>query len=453
MADIQYGKGAYSRARGNLPDLPLINMFVESSPTQGGGVTLQSRKGLEEIASLGNGPVRGVFQRDGALGGVRFVVSGNQVYAGSTLLGTIEGSGPVSMAASETEMVITAGGPIYRTNGATLTQPVFPDGAYVTAVCFLAGYFLGIRAGTQQFYWSDVLDATTWDGLSFASAENEPDHLRDCIVVDDMLVLLGSETVEFWPKTGDADIPFAPIAGRVFEQGVIATGCAVSTDNSFFWVGNDKIVYRNGNTPEAISDDGIVERAATSATFAMFLIEDERHKFLCCRFDGCTMAYDITTGQWCEFASWGLGNFRVQCAISGPVMGSAIDGRLYRFSGYQDAGGVLERRWRGGFPLTGGSAQINNVRATCNSGQTPFLTGPYTDPQIEMRLSNDYAQTWTDWEGGSLGEQGNYRALPEWRALGIADAPGVLFEWRVTDPVPVRFSGAQINERGGGRQR
>lgn len=453
MPDIAYGRSAYNRTRGNLPELPLINMFVEATPVDNGGITLQSRKGLDEIAEVGDGPIRGIFQRDGALGGARFVVSGNKVYAGSTLLGAISGDGPVSFAASEAELVIAAGGPLYRTSGTDLSAPDFPDNAHVSAVTFLAGYFIALRAETQQFYWSGVLDATSWDGLDFASAENEPDHLLDCLVVDDVLVLLGSETVEFWPKTGDADIPFAPIQGRVFEQGVIGTGCAVATDNSFFWIGDDKIIYRNGNIPEAISDDGIVERATASSTFTLFLIEDERHKFICCRFDTSTMVYDLTTQQWCEFASYDLANYLVQCAIPGPVMGSAVDGRLYRFSGYEDAGGVLERRWAGGFPLTGGSYQVNNVRVTCNGGQATELTGDYADPQIEMRFSNDYGQTWSDWEADTLGTQGNYRALPEWRAMGMADAPGILFEWRVTDPVSVRFSGAQINERHGGRQR
>ena len=170
-------------------------------------------------------------------------------------------------------------------------------------------------------------------------------------------------------------------------------------------------------------------------------------------FDDCTMVYDLTTQQWCEFASRGLTNYRVQCAVPGPVMGSAVDGRLYRFNGYLDAGGVLERRWAGGFPITGGAHPMNNVRVTCNGGQTPHLEGDYTEPQIEMRFSNDAGQTWSEWEADTLGAQGNYRSLPEWRALGMADAPGILFEWRVTDPVSVRFSGAQINEQHGGRQR
>lgn len=453
MPSIFYGRNAYSRTRGNLPELPVINMFSEASPSDNAGVVMQSRKGLVRAMAVGSGPIRGMFRRDGVTGGKMFVVSGDGFYADGVMLGRIVGDGPVSFAASETEVIIAAGGPLYRTDGATLSRPVFPDGAYVTAVAFLAGYFIALRAGTHQFYWSGVLDATEWDGLSFASAENEPDRLLDVVVVDDILALIGTETIEFWPKSGDPDLPFSPIQGRVFEQGAIASGCAVATDNSFFWIGNDKIIYRNGNVPEAIGDDGIVERCSRSASWAMFLVEDERHKFLCCRFDDSTMVFDITTQQWCEFASWGRANFRGRCALAGPMVGDDTNGEIWTFSGYEDAGGVLERRLRGGLSLSGGSIAINNVRVSINSGQAQDLTGNYIDPQIEMRYSDDYGQTWTEWEADSMGAQGNYRAMPEWRALGVADAPGRLFEWRVTDPVSFRFSGVTINEKHGGRSR
>jgi len=453
MPEIFYGRNAYSRTRGNLPELPVINMFSEASPSDNAGVVMQSRKGLVRAMAVGPGPIRGMFRRDGVTGGKLFVVSGDGFYADGVLLGRISGNGPVSFAASETEVIFAAGGPLYRTDGDTLSRPEFPDDANVTAVAFLAGYFIALRAGTHQFYWSAVLDATIWDGLSFASAENEPDRLLDVVVVDDILALIGTETVEFWPKSGDPDLPFAPIQGRVFEQGAIATGCAVATDNSFFWIGNDKIIYRNGNVPEAIGDDGIVERCSQSTSWSMFLIEDERHKFLCCRFDTSTMVFDITTQQWCEFASWGRDNFRGRCALAGPMVGDDASGVIWTFSGYSDAGGVLERRLRGGISLSGGSLFIANVRVSINSGQARDLTGDYIDPQIEMRYSDDYGQTWSEWEADSMGAQGNYRAMPEWRALGVADAPGRLFEWRVTDPVSFRFSGVTINEKHGGRSR
>lgn len=453
MSQIAYGKSAYNRSRGNLPELPVVNMYAESSASDEQGIVMQSRKGLLEESIVGSGPIRGMFQRDGSLSGVRFVVSGDELYAGETLLGAISGDGPVSMAASESELILTAGGPLYRTDGTTLSLPVFPDDADVVAVAFLAGYFIAVRALTGRFYWSGVLDATAWDGLDYATAENEPDRLLDCIVIDDILALIGSETIEFWPRTGQADIPFAPTQQRVFEQGVITTGCAVATDNSFFWVGNDKIVYRNGNVPEAISDDGVVERVDASTSWAMFLLEDERHKFVIVRLDDYSMVYDITTQQWCEFESFGRDNFRGRCALPGPIIGDDETGAIWSMDGYTDAGGVLERRLRGGAVINGGALPMHNVRVRVDGGQTPFLTGEYSDAQIEMRFSGDYGRTWSDWEACSLGEQGNYRVIPEWRALGLADTPGVLFEWRVTDPIPFRFSGAFLNEKHGGRAR
>ena len=62
---IPYGLNAYTRNRGNLPPLELVNMFVEKSDSQ--GVILQSRKALVEVANVGSGPVRATFQSERAL--------------------------------------------------------------------------------------------------------------------------------------------------------------------------------------------------------------------------------------------------------------------------------------------------------------------------------------------------------------------------------------------------
>lgn len=438
-----------------MPELPLVNIFVEQAPADKGGVILQSRKGLSEDRVIGDGPVRGTFQRDGILGGVRITVSGHKVYSEATLLGSITGDGPVSIDGDNNEVLIAAGGPLYRWDGITFGAVDFPDGANVRAIKQLAGYFIAIRGDDdfpQRWYFSAPGDGSSWDGLDYASAENEPDRLLDALVVNDGLVFLGGETTEFWTRTGNADLPFSVIEQRVFERGVIGTGCAVAVDNSFIWVGDDKIVYRGGNVPEAISQDGHAERLNASAAFSVYLVEDERHKFVCIRLDSDTLVFDVTTGQWCEFESYGRVNFRGLCA-DGTVIGDDETGTLWDFTGYTDAGGQLERRLRGGFPVDGGALRLNNVRVRVEVGGTDFLTGDYLAPQIEMRISNDYGKTWTDWEAESLGEQGDYRTMPEWRALGMGDYPGVLFEWRVTDPVGFRFSGAMLNERHGGLAR
>lgn len=445
--DLYYGRGAYSRTRGNLPALTLVNMHLEQAPVERSGVVLQSRKGLVEDAEVGSGPIRGVLQKDGVFDGDRFTVSGNRFYRGSTLLGTISGTGPVSIAASDGEVLVTAGTTLYSYNGTNFQAVTFPDGANVTKVIYTAGYFIALRAGTGTWYFSGVEDGRTWDGLDFATAENEPDALLDALVLDGVIVFFGTESVEFWAPTGNADLPYSPIQQRVFEQGIIATGCAVQTDNSFFWVGNDKIVYRNGDVPLAIANDGIVEKAVASESWTLFLVIDERKKFVVLRLDGSTFAYDITTNEWCEWRSYGRSNFRATVGL-----GDDETGKIWRLSGYEDAGTVMERRFTAGAGANQ-PVSVDNLRLTCEVGTTPYLSGDYTAPTIEMRASNDAGNTWSDWEGVSVGEQGKYRERVEWRALGMFDDPGMLFEFRMTDPVSFRLSNVAVNEPGGGRSR
>jgi hypothetical protein len=460
---LTYGFGAYSRQRGNLPDLPLINLFVEATPAAQSGVVLQSRPGLVTSQVLGPGPIRALYQADGVMGGSLITVSGSSVYKGTTLLGGIDGDGPPSFAADEDEIVINAGAGVYRSVGAALVPVVLPDDAYFVKLVDTAGYFIGLRAGTQQFYFSAVLDGSSWDALDYASTENEPDPGRDAVVVNDTIAFLGSQTVEFWAKTGDADAPFSPIEGRVFQKGVIATGCATKFDNSFAWIGNNRIIYTAGNVPERVSDAGIEERLAYGTSFSLFTFFFEGHEFLAARVESVVTAehqtgtwlFDAQTRQWCEFQSYGRTNWRAQCATQdGDLFGDDETGTIWEFgSGYVDAGGVLERRFRAGYPLSGGTFSADNLRLTANVGETVALTGDYTNPSVEMRTSRDGGRTWGLWRAAPMGAQGNYRTRAEWRRCGMFDDPGMLCEFRCTDPVPFRISGVAVNEAGGGRSR
>lgn len=440
---LPYGTSAYQRSRGNLPSLELVNMFVEQSNSQ--GVILQSRKALVEVAEVGSGPVRATLQEDGVFGGDRFTLSGSSFYRGSTLLGTVAGDGAASIAANETEVLICAGESIYSYNGTTFAVVAFPDSADVRAIAYNAGYFFALRSGTGQWYFSAVEDGRTWDALDFATAENEPDQLLDLVFLDGVLILAGTNSIEFWGATGDADLPYSPIQQRVFEQGIIATGCIAVVDNTFYWVGRDKITYRNGDVPQAISDDGIVEKAADSDTFRLYVLEDERHKFLCQRHDTGTMAYDVTTQQWCEFKSYGRDNFR---ALAG--FGDDTTGKIWGWSGYDE--GPMERLFMAGSVLEQ-AVQIDNLRMVCEVGTTTYLSGIYAEPVIEMGYSDDAGNTWSEYEAESIGAQGQYRQRVEWRALGMFDDPGVLFRFRITDPVSFRVSGVGLNEATGGRSR
>lgn len=282
--------------------------------------------------------------------------------------------------------------------------------------------------------------------------ENEPDALVDGVTLGDLIVWGGKNTIEFWAKTGDADLPYSPIEGRVFQKGVRDTGCMAVFDNSFAWVSPEGIVYRGGNVPERISDGGIEELITASETCRVDAYFFEGHEFLKVRLDTVTVEFDAQSRQWNERKT-GTGNFLGGPVVDGPLFGSMVDGALYELADYADLESDHERSFCINLPINGGAVPINNIRLRANPGHTDYLTGPYTDPIIELFQSYDGGQTFDAALPERLGEQGHYRREIEWRALGYADAPGLFIKFRVTDPVTFRISGAFYNETHGGRSR
>lgn len=445
---VQFGLSSYERGRGDFPSLPVVNMTGEQAPTESGQVALVSRPGLTDRSADMGTAVDQLFKRDLVLSSALFGVSGTALYRATTSLGNIDGTGHCSMAGYETDLFVTRGAGLWRWNGSALTQISFPDSANVTAITVGGSRLIAVRKDTGKFYWSSALGATI-GALDFSTAENSPDRLLDLLFIDDILLLFGAETVEFWPNTGDSDLPFQPLEGRVIEKGIRATGCAAALGSTFAWVTNENAVCLQDEN-NVISNPGLQERIEASTACRLFTFTLDGGEFLALRLDSETQVYNPRTGLWAEFASYGESNWLPQC-FAGGVFGCSNGKTAEWGADYEDFGGVFERRFRGGFPIDGGGVNIANVQLRANVGQTPFLAGDYTTPMIEMRLSRDAGQTFGSWRAVSLGAQGNYRQKVEWRACGMASRPGFLAEWRLTAPVTFRVSDALANEPYGGR--
>jgi hypothetical protein len=445
--DLAFGLSAFERTRGGLPQLPVVNMFAEAAPTEKVGIILQSRPGLQAVETLGD-DVQALFLKDGVLSGQRFAVVDVQLYNDSTLVGAVTGDGPFFMDGYETLLFIAGGASLWGYNGTTLSSIALPDGADVAKVVVGGSRAICLRADTQRFYWSTAL-GSTFASLSFATAESQPDRLRDMLFIDDTLVLFGAETVEFWPNTGDSDLPFQPLEGRVFERGIRATGCAAIFDASFVWVGDDNVVYQNGAKPEPISNEGLQEKIAASEACRLWTYTLDGIEFLALRLDDQTYVRSAGSGLWSENASFSEDNWLPQCFADGQF--GTADGRIARFSTvHTDFGGVMERRFRAGVAMDSGGLTLNNLILRTNPGTTPILSGTYSNPTVELHLSRDAGKTWGNWKGASLGTHAEYRSKVQWTGLGMFGQPGLLAEFRLTDPVPFRVSGVLANEPFGG---
>lgn len=447
---VPFGLSSYQRGPGDLPELPVVNLYAEAAPTEEGAVVLQSRPGLSDRgANMGSGPVKQLFRRDLVLNTALFGVSGGRLYRETTDLGAISGSGFVSMAGNEIGVMATAGASLHYYNGTVLATVSFPDGASVAHIETGGSRFWAVRKDTGKLYWTDPLEADV-EALDFVTAESLPDRLLHTLWIDGQPILFGAESVEFWQQTGSATLPIAPLKHLVWEVGIRATGCAVGIGATFACVTNQNQVVLQ-NERNVISNPGLQARIEASANVSLFTFLLDGVEFLALKLDEETQVYNLQTGMWSEFASYGESNWIPQCYAAG-VFGSSLDGKTLEWSaGHEDLGGVLERRFVGGRPINGGGVNISNVQLRCNVGQTPYLTGDYADPTVEMRLSRDAGQTWGNWRRVSLGSQGNYRTRVQWRACGQASQPAFLAEFRTTDPVDFRVSDVLVNEPWGGR--
>lgn len=448
MPELTLGRSSYERGAGDMADLPVVNMYVEPSDSE--GIVLQSRPPLvDRSVNMGSGPVEALFKADGVLSGDLIGISGGTLYRASTSLGGVTGSGVARLAGGELGIMAAKGAGLFYYNGTTLAPVAFPDGAEVADVFYGGSRFWAVRKDTGRLYWTDVLE-TDVEALDFVTAESFPDRLLQGLWIDGMPILFGAESIEFWQQTRSNLPPIAPLQNMVIERGIKNTGAACQFGDTFAAVTNENTVIM-GAQGQIISNAGLQERIAASATAYVFTYFIDGAEFLAVRLVNETQAFDLRTGTWSKLETYGLSNWAAQCEAGG-VLGSAIDGRTFAFGeGFAELGGVLERRCRGGLPINGGGVEIMNLRLRANPGHTPFLTGDYADAQVEMRVSRDAGQTWGQWVPTTLGRQGRYDQRIEWRRLGIASQPGFLVEFRCTDPVPFRISGALVNEQYGGR--
>jgi hypothetical protein len=450
---LQFGLSSYQRGKGGLPELPVINLRAESAPTETKGVILLSRPGVvSRGVTMGAGPVKALFKADGVLDSALYGVSGTKLYREGAEVGTLNGAGPWSLAGYAGYLFAAGGQGLWTYDGTTVASVAFPDAANVIKVLVADSRAIALRGDTQKYYYSDPLE-TDIEALDFTSAESQPDRLLDAVFINGVLWLGGAETIEPHMATGGANLPFQQIRGRVINRGVKATGCMTEIGGVLVWVSDEnQVCYGEENA--IFSNEGLEARIGRANRVRLFTFMEDGSEFLALRLGfedgtGETQVWSPRSKGWSEYQTYGRANWAAQC-FAGGVFGSAYGGDTLAWgTDYSDAlatDGILERRFRAGTPINGGGVTVDNLRVRCEVGQTPYLSGTYREPEMEMRLSEDGGRTFGAWDGVSLEQQGSYGEMPEWRGLGWADSPAFLSEFRVTAPVSVRVSDVLINE-------
>lgn len=427
----------YSQGRSfNWSGAALVNCFAEKADgDKREDFAVISTPGLTRWATVGSGPIRGAV----TVGGVLYVVSGSQLYAVDSsgvgaALGSIGGSGPVSIAGNYTEVCIAAGGIGYVYSGGSLQTPV-PFG--VAGVMYADGYMVWQVADSEQFFISALDDALTYDAADIASVEGMPDNLVGIVNSHREEVLFGETTTEIFYNSGAALFPFERQGNAFIERGCLDRDSIVKIDSTVDFVGDDRIVYTlSGYQPQRISTHAI-EYNLRDATYARaFTYTQEGHKFYVLECDQGTFLYDHAIGAWHKRQSHGSRYWRANGAIDAygyTLLTDRENGNLYipSLDAYTEDGDPIA------VEITMPTLEYGRERVTMYAFEATTETGPGNpaapDPQIMLQYSDDGGHRWSNemWRG--LGKVGEYRNRAVWRKLGQFRTRQI--KLRITDPV------------------
>lgn len=455
----------------NAADARMVNLFPEIIPEGGKEPAFLNRApGLKFKLTVGLGPIRGLWQ----YGGNMYVVSRDKLYKVDssytvTTLGTVSGvNGPVSMADNGTQLFVACNGPSYIYNAQTnvfqqITDSDFPG---AVTVSYLDGYFVFNEPNSQKIWVTALLDGTSVDPLDFASAEGSPDGVVGIIVDHREVWVYGTNSVEVWYNSGNADFPLSRIQGAFNELGCVAAYSIAKMDNGLFWLGQDArgqgIVYRaNGYTGQRISTHAIewqIQQYGNLSDAIGYTYQQDGHSFYVLIFPSAnaTWVYDVATQAWHERAGFVNGEFtrhRSNCQVffnSEVLVGDYQNGNVYAFDldDFSDNGSIQKwlRSWRA-LP----TGQNNLKRTAQHSLQLDLETGvglnlgQGSDPQVMLRWSDDGGHTWSSEHWVSIGKIGEFYRRAIWRRLGMTmKIRDRVYEVSGTDPVKIAVMGAEL---------
>jgi hypothetical protein len=455
----------------NGADSRMVNLFPEIVP-EGGKETafLQRAPGLRLLATVGDGPIRGMW----AFGNYMYVVSRDKLYRvdssyTATLLGSVANtSASVSMADNGTQLFVACNGPSYIYNATTNVFQQITDGDFPGAVTvgYIDGYFVFNEPNSQKIWITGLLDGTSVDPLDFASAEGSPDGVVGLIVDHREVWVFGTTSVEIWYDAGKADFPLQRIQGAFNEIGCAAPYSIAKMDNGLFWLGKDArgqgIVYRaNGYTGQRISTHAVewqIQQYGTLSDAIGYTYQQDGHSFYVLIFPGArtTWVYDVATGAWHERAGFVNGDFtrhRSNCQVffnNDMIVGDYANSNIYAFDldVYTDNESIQKwlRSWRAlptGQNTLKRTAQ-HGLQLDCESGVGINL-GQGDDPQAMLRWSDDGGHTWSNEHWAAMGKIGQYYKRVFWRRLGMTlKLRDRVYEVSGTDPVRVYIMGAEL---------
>lgn len=278
--------------------------------------TLLGTPGQNQLATTGSASTE-INRGSEVLADIPYFVNGTSLHKlnsdfTTTSLGTVDGSGKVSIAENGIQlMVLSPGGKGYIYNKNTAVFAEITDSDFVVngrpqVVIFIDGFFLA-STDSKKFIVSDLNDGLAWAPLDFGTAESDPDIIVSVVNFKNQAHILGSRTIEAQDNIGGADFPFIR-NGLFLDKGCRAKFSVVKTSGTFLFIGGDKneepaVWSLQGNGLVSVSNTGVelllgdLSKTQLDAVSG-YTYSQDKSTFVAFELPEVTIVYELETGKW-----------------------------------------------------------------------------------------------------------------------------------------------------------
>jgi hypothetical protein len=215
--------------------------------------------------------------------------------------------------------------------------------------------------------------------------------------------MMGSNGIEIWYDSGDADFPYRRRSGGVIPFGISTPNAVAKGDGSVWWVSQDHVVLRSaGYQAQRISTHAIEDILRDLNSYnavSAFCYAEIGHTFYVLNFADRTLVYDGATQKWHDRVSEGSSRWRPNAVVGGDAgtiwFGDIQGGKLFHCQTNTSVAGLEELS-----PIT---RQIvfppiwaNGSRAFCSRVEVEMESGDgrLTDGQVTLDWSDDGGFIW-----------------------------------------------------------
>ena len=481
-----------------------INLYPELNP-RGNYVPLThyQRPGLNHLAYVGPGPIRGLYRSSNGIG---YVTSGNQLFYfnsdfSSNFLGTLNtSSGQVGMQDNGTTLMVvdgSTGG--YQVDLASQAFSAISDPTNTFTGANQVQYvdtFLIWNFPGSVFFGSTLSNVLQFNGQYVAGKVGYPDNLKAIYVNRREIFLFGDLKSEIWYNAGGSTVapfPFQALPGTYIEHGIAAAWSRASHDIDVFWLSRDLqgegvVLKFRGYLSQRISNHALEESIrqmqqsvgiddAIGMTYQM-----DGHTFYMLTFPrgNETWVYDSAIQDpnaawhqecWTHPTQGTLNRSRINCMafINGQLVAGdwqnnsiySLDMDLYvdRVQVNQSDTGTTDcpivcirsfphigaARQAGGqqaMDIDGHRLQFAAFRADMECGMGP-LDASGRPAKVSLRWSDDRGRTFGNALLQEAGAPGEYLTQPQWLGMGVARDR--IFELSYNIAGPAALNGAWID--------